>query len=61
MDESEYESNTSRRNTHLLTLRDILLAHRVQWYKEAWFIHSFEYPLYMFVISGPPDYHQLLG
>ncbi len=30
--------NTSRRPTHLPTLRDILFAHRVQRYKEPWFI-----------------------
>ncbi len=30
--------NTFRRPTHLQTLRDLLLAHRVQWYKEPQFI-----------------------
>ncbi len=28
--------NTSRRSTHLQTLRDILLANRVQWYKDPY-------------------------
>ncbi len=33
----------SRMPTHLPTLRDLLLAHSMQWYKKPWFIGPFEY------------------
>ncbi len=36
-------TNMSRRPTHLSTLMDLLLAHRVEWCKESWFIDPFEY------------------
>ncbi len=41
--------NTSRRPTSWPTLRDLLLAHRVQWYKEPWFI---ERPILTSILSS---------